>query len=85
MAGWKFAVSLLDLINLDWYIPDYSTVCLCEKTPVVIISYKGLKSPLHLLIDNTGINVKVNGMPASIVDSIAASDARFTLFFTKKD
>src|SRR5450830_914417 len=47
--------SLLQLAKLDWPVPAFSTVCRRQKTLQVELSYRPSKSPLHLLIDSTGI------------------------------
>jgi hypothetical protein len=50
-----FVASLLELVGLDWSVPNFSTLCRRQKTLSVAIPYKGSKGPLHLLIDSTGI------------------------------
>ena len=45
-----FVESLLQLIGLDWVVPDFSTLCRRQKTLNVNIPYRGLQGPLHLLI-----------------------------------
>ena len=47
--------SLLALANLDWPVPDFSTVSRRQKHLRVQLSYRPSTSPLHLLIDSTGI------------------------------
>ncbi len=47
--------SLLQLVGLDWTVPDVSTLSRRQKTLVVNIPYRGSKEPLHLLIYSTGI------------------------------
>ena len=47
--------SLLKLAGLNWPVPDFSTVCRRQKTLQVQISYQASNSPLHLLVDSTGI------------------------------
>lgn len=56
-----FVESLLKLVNLDWEIPDFSTLCRRQKTLSVDIPYRGSKGPLHLLIDSTGIKAEGEG------------------------
>ena len=60
--------SLLQLIGLDWAVPDFSTLSRRRKTLKVNIPYCGSDGPLHLLVDSTGIKVegKGSGMPASM-------------------
>ena len=45
-----FVESLLRLIDLDWAVPDFSTLCRRQKTLLVNIPYRGSQGPLHLLI-----------------------------------
>ncbi len=47
--------SLLKLAQLDWPVPDFSTVCRRQKRLQVQLSYSPSKTPLHLLVDSTGI------------------------------
>ena len=47
--------SLLKLANLDWAVPDYTTLCRRRKTLVVQIPYRRADGPLNLLVDSTGI------------------------------
>ena len=54
-----FVASLLELVGLDWSVPDFSTLCRRQKTLSVTISHKGSTEPLNLLIDSTGIKVEV--------------------------
>ena len=42
--------SLLKLADLDWPVPDFSTLSRRQKTLSVVIPYKGSAGPLHLLI-----------------------------------
>ena len=56
-----FVESLLRLVELDWPVPDFSTLSLRQKTLAVNIPYRGSKEPLHLLIDSTGIRVEDEG------------------------
>jgi hypothetical protein len=53
-----FVESPLELIGLDWSVPDFSTLCWRQKTLPVAILYRGSPGPLHLLIDSTGIKVE---------------------------
>ena len=54
-------VSLLNLANLDWAVPDYTTLCRRPKTLVVQIPYRRADGPLNLLVDSTGIKFLGNG------------------------
>ena len=56
-----FVESLLRLIDLDWAVPDFSTLCRRQKTLLVNIPYRGSQGPLHLLIDSTGIKAEGEG------------------------
>ena len=56
-----FVESLLRLVDLDWTVPDFSTLSRRQKTLAVNIPYRGSKGPLHLLIDSTGIKVEGEG------------------------
>ena len=47
--------SLLKLAQLDWPVPDFSTVSRRQRHLNVRLSYRPSQSPLHLLIDSTGI------------------------------
>jgi hypothetical protein len=53
-----FVESLLHLIDLDWAVPNFSTLSLRRKTLKVNIPYRGSAGPLHLLIDSTGIKAE---------------------------
>lgn len=56
-----FVESLLELMGLDWSVPDFSTLCRRQKTLPVAIPYRGSPGPLHLLIDSTGIKAEGEG------------------------
>ena len=56
-----FVESLLRLIDLDWAVPNFSTLSRRQKTLKVNIPYRGSQGPLHLLIDSTGIKVEGEG------------------------
>jgi hypothetical protein len=56
-----FVESLLQLIGLDWAVPDFSTLSRRQKTLAVNIPFRGSQGPLHLLIDSTGIKVEGEG------------------------
>ena len=56
-----FIESLLRLIEPDWRVPDFSTLCRRRKILAVTIPYRGSKGPPHLLIDSTGIKVEGDG------------------------
>lgn len=56
-----FVQSLLQLIGLDWSVPDFSTLCRRQKTLNVSLPYRGGTGPLNLLIDSTGIKAEGEG------------------------
>ena len=56
-----FVESLLKLADLDWPVPDFSTLSRGQKNLTVMIPYRGSKGPLHLLIDSTGIKAEGEG------------------------
>jgi len=56
-----FVESLLTLVDLDWEVPDYSTLCRRQKTLSVAIGYQSSQGPLNLLVDSTGIKVEGEG------------------------
>jgi len=57
----SFVESLLRLIDLDWAVPNFSTLSRRQKTLKVNIPFRGSQVPLHLLIDSTGIKVEGEG------------------------
>ena len=56
-----FVENLLQLVGLDWTVPDFSTLFRRQKTLAANILYRGSKGPLHMLIDSTGIKVEGEG------------------------
>ena len=50
-----FVESLLRLINLDWMVPNFSTLSRRQKTLKVNIPYRGSQGPLHLLIPSRAL------------------------------
>ena len=56
-----FVESLLGLIDLDWAVPNFSTLSRRQKTLKANIPYRGSDGPLHLLVDSTGIKVEGEG------------------------
>jgi hypothetical protein len=50
-----FVESLLRLADLDWTVPDLSTLSRRQKTLAVKIPYQGSNGPLHLLIPSRDI------------------------------
>ena len=53
--------SLLKLADLDWAVPDYTTLCRRQKTLAVQIPYRRAGGPLNLLVDSTGIKFLGDG------------------------
>ena len=49
--------SLLDMANLDWTVPDYTTLCRRQKTLAVQIPYRRADGPLNLLMDLSLIHI----------------------------
>ena len=43
------------MAKLYWPVPDFSTVCRCQKTLQVELRHQRTKSALQLLVDSTGI------------------------------
>ncbi|MEK6789858.1 MAG: IS5-like element ISPa35 family transposase [Pseudomonadota bacterium] len=56
-----FVQSLMHLADLDWPVPDYSTVCRRQKTLTVNIPYRPSRGGLHLLVDSTGVKMLGEG------------------------
>ena len=56
-----FVQSLLQLIGLDWAVPDFSTLCRRQRTLKVSLPYRGGTRPLNFLIDSTGIKAEGEG------------------------
>ena len=56
-----FVESLLKLVDLDWEVPNFSTLCRRQKTLSVALPYQGSKGALNLLIDSTGIKAEGEG------------------------
>jgi hypothetical protein len=53
--------SLLKMANLDWAVPDYTTLCRRQKTLAVQVPYRRAHGPLNLLVDSTGIKFLGDG------------------------
>ena len=56
-----FVQNLLRLVDLDWAVPEYSTLCRRQKTMNVSSPYRGGPGPLNLLIESTGIKSEGEG------------------------
>ena len=59
-----FVESLLRLIDLDWAVPNFSTLSRRQKTLKVNIPYRGSPGPLHLLIDIEPVSATGSSEPA---------------------
>ncbi|QCO57759.1 IS5 family transposase (plasmid) [Pseudorhodobacter turbinis] len=53
--------SLLKMADLNWAVPDYTTLCRRQKTLAVQIPYRRAEGPLNLLVDSTGIRFLGDG------------------------
>jgi IS5 family transposase len=53
--------SLLKLADLDWPVPDYTTLCRRQKTLPVALGGRPSSGGLHLLVDSTGIKMMGEG------------------------
>ncbi|SDK92036.1 Transposase DDE domain-containing protein [Aliiruegeria lutimaris] len=53
--------SLLEMAELEWPVPDYSTLCRRQRTLKVQIPYRRVDRPLNLLVDSTGIKFLGDG------------------------
>ena len=53
--------SLLKMLDLDWAVPHYTTLCRRQKTLAVQIPYRRVDGPLNLLVDSTGIKFLGDG------------------------
>lgn len=56
-----FVESLLELTDLNWPVPDFSTLSRRQQSLIVNIPCRASQGPLHLLIDSTGIKVEGEG------------------------
>jgi len=52
---------LLKLADLDWPVPDYTTLCRRQKTLPVALGGRPSSGGLHLLVDSTGIKMMGEG------------------------
>ena len=55
---------MLHLIDLDWAVPNFSTLSRRQKTLKVNIPYRGSQGPLHLLIDIEPVSATGSSEPA---------------------
>ena len=53
--------SLLKMADLDWAVPDYTTLCRRQKSLAVQIPYRRADGSLNLLVDSTGIKFLGDG------------------------
>lgn len=52
---------LLELAGLGWPVPDFSTLCRCQKGVAVTIPYRPSNGALQLLVESTGIKAEGEG------------------------
>ena len=57
----EIVASLLKLANLDWTVPDCTTLCRWQQTLAVQIPYRRADGSLNLLVDSAGIKVRRDG------------------------
>ena len=55
------AESFLKWAQLDWNVPDYSTLSRRQKTLSVAITVRSSLGDLHLLVDSTGVQMLGEG------------------------
>ena len=53
--------SLIKMADLDWPVPDYTTLCRRQKTLKVNLVGRANSGGLHLLVDSTGIKMTGEG------------------------
>ena len=51
------AASLLEMADLDWPVPDFSTLCRRQRTVTIQIPHRRSGGPLNLLVDSTGVTM----------------------------
>ena len=56
-----FLGSLLQLVHLDWDVPDYTTLCRRQKTVAVPLAAQPATQARHVVIDATGLKVSGEG------------------------
>jgi Transposase DDE domain len=56
--------SLLKMADLDWAVPDYTTLCRRQKTLAVQIPYRRANGPLNLLVDIEPVSATGSSEPA---------------------
>ena len=52
---------LLRMAQLDWPVPDCSTLCRRQRTVTIQIPYRRSGAPLNLLVDSTGVKMRGEG------------------------
>lgn len=52
---------LLKMADLEWAVPDYTTLCRRQKTLAVQIPCQRAEGPLNLLVDTTGTKFHGDG------------------------
>ncbi len=53
--------SILKMAELDWPVPDYTTLCRRQKALAVSLGGRPNKDGVHLLVDSTGIKMSGEG------------------------
>jgi hypothetical protein len=56
-----FLASLLELVHLNWDVPNYTTLCRRQKTVAVPLGAQSATQPRHVVIDATGLKVYGEG------------------------
>ena len=69
-----FVERLLRLIDLDWVVPNFSTLSRRQKTLKLNIPYRGSQGPLPLLIDIEPVNATGSREPARYVARASRPD-----------
>ena len=66
---------LLRIADLDWAVPDYTTLCRRQTTLAVQIPYRRAEGPLGLLVDSTVIKFLGDDPLPGDCDAIAREGA----------
>ena len=53
--------SLLRLADLDWPVPDHSTLCRRQKTVAIQIPFRRASGDLNLLVYSAGVKMRGDG------------------------
>jgi hypothetical protein len=60
----EMVASLSKMADLDWAVPDYTTLCRRQKTLAVQIPYRRVNGPLNLLVDIEPVSATGSSEPA---------------------